>query len=159
MHIMDQNQLTNLYLDHSKELIWIISLDFQLVYANKRYLNLMKEMTGKEKKLNESVFTEDFGAGYVEKWTVYYTKAIKGEYFEIEEHFYHTASNEIKYSQITFEPLIGEDNIFFAVACQSKDITRIVKERSEANQLIDASLDVFCTIDEQGNFVSVNAAS
>lgn len=46
-----------------------------------------------------------------------------------------------------------------AVACVSRDITRIVQQRSEADQLIDASLDIFCTINEQGNFVFVSAAS
>ncbi|MEO6670984.1 MAG: PAS domain-containing protein, partial [Ferruginibacter sp.] len=34
-----------------------------------------------------------------------------------------------------------------------------MKHRSEANQLMDASLDVFCTINEQGNFVYASAAA
>ncbi|MEO7924231.1 MAG: PAS domain S-box protein [Chitinophagaceae bacterium] len=45
------------------------------------------------------------------------------------------------------------------MSCQSRDITSTVQNRFEANQLIDASLDVFCTINEQGNFVNVRAAS
>ena len=156
---MKQAELPHLLLDQSKHLFWMINPDFQLIYANKRYLSFIKEVTGVEKKLNESVFVEGFGEGIIEKWKAYYNRALKGEHFEIEEHFYHPGSNKIQYTQATFEPLTGEDDKIFAVACQSKDITRIVKERSEAIQLMDASLDVFCTINEQGNFVYVSAAA
>ena len=156
---MKQTQLPHLLLDQSKDLFWMINLDFQLIYANKSYLNLMKEITGVEKKLNESILIEGFGKGYNEKWKAYYSRALKGEYFEIEEHFYHPASNQIQYSQVTFEPITGDDHKFFAVACQSKDITQIVKQKSAANQMMDASLDVFCTVNEQGNFVYVSAAA
>ena len=156
---MKLTDLPHLLLDQSEDLFWIVNLDFQLIYANKTYLDFMKEMTGVEKKLNESLLVEGLGEGYIEKWTAYYNRAQKGAYFEIEEHFYHPASNEIQYRLVTFKSLTGDDHKIFAVSCQSKDISRIVKYRSEANQLIDASLDVFCTIDEQGNFVSVNAAS
>jgi len=118
----------------------------------------MKEVTGEAKKLKQSAFIKFFGEEDVQKWKAYYKKALKGDFFEIEEHFYNEKSNEIKYNQITFEPLTDEQHKVFAVACRSKDITRIIQERSEVNQLMDASLDVFCTINEQGNFVYVSAA-
>jgi len=156
---MNHTQLTQLLLDQSKDLIWMINLDFQLVYANKSYLSSVKMLTGKEHKLYESAFVEGFGMGYIEKWKTYYNRALKGEYYEIEEHYHHPGSSEIQYGQTTFEPLRGANNKIFAVVCQSKDITRIVKQSSEANQMMDASLDVFCTVNEQGNFVYVGAAS
>jgi PAS domain S-box-containing protein len=156
---MKQTQLTNLFLDQSKDVFWIINSDFQLIYANKRYLSFMREVNGEEKKLNESIFTGVIDEGYIKTWKAYYSKALKGEYFEVEEHVYHQNSDQLRYTQVTFEPLTGEDDKIFAVACQSKDITRVVKEKSEENQLIDASLDVFCTVNEQGNFVYVSAAS
>ncbi|NEN22149.1 PAS domain S-box protein [Cryomorpha ignava] len=137
----------------------MVNLDFQLVYANKTYLSFMKEATGSEKKLNESAFVDAFGERDIETWKAYYSRAFKGEYFEVEEHFYNEKTNEIQYSQVTFEPLRGDDHKIFAVACQSRDITRIVKHRSEADQMIDYSLDVFCTINEEGNFVYVSAAA
>ncbi|TXD84093.1 PAS domain S-box protein [Subsaximicrobium wynnwilliamsii] len=156
---MTPSQLNSLYNDQSKDPIWMIDLDFQLIYANKRWLDLVKEVTGKELKLYESAFAGGFGEGYIEKWKTYYSRALKGEYFEIEEHYSHPETNEIHYGQITLEPLRGDDGKIFAIACQSRDITSIVKHRSEANQLIDASLDIFCTINEQGNFVFVSAAA
>lgn len=156
---MKQPQLPNLFLDQSTDHIWIINLDYQLIYANKRWLNLVREVTGKKQKLYQSAFVEGFGQGYVEKWKTYYERALNGECFDIEEHYSHPEKNEIQYGQITIKPLRGDDKEIFAVACQSRDITSIVKHKSEANQLIDASLDVFCTINEQGNFVFVSAAA
>ncbi|BAO56223.1 PAS domain S-box protein [Nonlabens marinus] len=156
---MDQAQLTNIFLDQSEDLLWIINLDLQLIYANKRYFNLIKEVTGKELNLYEPVLVKGFGEGYMEKWKNYYSRALQGECFNLEEHYSHPESNEIHYGQITLTPLKGDDQEIFAIACKSRDITRIVKQKSEANQLIDASLDVFCTINEKGNFVFVSAAS
>jgi PAS domain-containing protein len=55
---MKQNQLPHLLLDQSKDQIWMIDLNFQLIYANKRYLRFLKDMTVVAKKLNESVLAE-----------------------------------------------------------------------------------------------------
>ena len=156
---MKQSQLINQFLDQSKDLVWIVNLDFQLIYANQTYFNFMEDVTGAEKKLNESAFIDCFGKDDIKTWTTYYKRAFSDEYFEVEEHFYNEKSGEIQYNQVTFEPLRGNDQKIFAVACQSRDITRIAKLRSEASQLIDASLDVFCTFNEQGEFIYVSAAA
>jgi len=148
---MKQNQLLNQLLDQSKDQIWMIDLNFQLIYANKSYLSQIKEMTGVEKKLNESVLAEGFSESYNEKWTAYYNRAIKKEFFEIEEQFYHPSSNEVQYNQVTFKPLMGDDDKFFAVACQSKDITLVVKQNSEANQLITANKELVYQTEEKKN--------
>jgi PAS domain S-box-containing protein len=156
---MDQTQLTHQLLEQGKDRVWMVDFEFQLIYANKAYLTFMEEVTGVEKKLNESILVEGMDVGYTEKWKAYHERAFKGESFEIEEHFFHPESGEIQYSQTTFEPLRGDDLTFFAISCQSKDITRTAKRKYEANQMIDASLDVFCTINEQCNFMFVSAES
>ena len=148
---MKQTHLTNLILDQSKDLVWVINLDFQLIYANKAYLNLLRKITGMEKKLNESVLVEGFGAGDIEQWKTYYNRALKGESFELEEHYNHPESNEIQYSQVTFEPLTGDDDKIFAIACQSRDGTALVKQRSEANQLIIANKELVYQTEEKKN--------
>jgi len=151
------NQLTEVYLDQSKDLVWMVDLEFQLIYANKSYLTFMKKRTGTERKLNESALVETLGKDDIEKWKAYYLRAFQLGYFEVEEHFYNESSGQIQYNHITFEPLTGDDNKVFAISCQSKDITRVIKQQSEASQLIDASLDVFCTVNAQGEFVYISA--
>lgn len=156
---MSSSLMTNIFLDQIENPIWMVNLDYQLIYANKSYLNIVKQVTGIEQQLYESAFVEDFDEEYTEKYKSYYKRALSGEKFELEEHVSNPETNDIHYGQITFEPLIGEDQKIFAIACQSRDITNIVKNRSEANQLIDASLDIFCTINEQKKFVFVSAAA
>jgi hypothetical protein len=112
-------------------------------------------VSGEEKKLNESVFIAGFDEDYIVKWKNYY-RALKGESFHIEEHFNYPVSNIIRYNRVTFEPLIGKIRRF--LPSQSKDISSI-KQLSEVNQLIDASLDVFCTINELGYFMYVSIAA
>ena len=156
---MTQTNLSQRLLDQSKDLIWVIDSEFKLVFANERYQSVIKKITGQEHKLYDSAFTDYFGTAYIEKWTTYYTRALNGESFEVEDHHFNPKSNEIEYGLTSLEPLRDDDNKVFAVSCQSKNITRIVKQRSEANQMMDASLDVFCTVNEQGHFVNVSAAA
>jgi len=161
---MNQTQLTNLFLDQSKDLFWMIDLDFQLIYANERYLSSMREVSGEEKKLNESIFTEVIDKEYIKIWKAYYLKALNGEYFEVEEHVYHPNSDQLRYTQVTFEPLTGEDDKIFAVACQSKDITRVAKENfrhsEEKNRLImNSALDAIICMDVEGNVTFWNPSA
>jgi PAS domain S-box-containing protein len=154
---MKQPQLNNTFLDQSKDAIWVVNLDFQLMYANKTYLSILKTIIGREPQLNDSVFHEKVGESDLEKWKAYYTRALKGAYFDIEEHYYNIDLRETQYGQTTFEPLTGDDNKVFAVSCRWKNSTNSVKNKIEEKQLMNASLDVFCTIDKEGNFVYVNA--
>jgi PAS domain S-box-containing protein len=158
-----KTNLSNLLLDQSRDLFWVIDLDFNLIFANKSYLKNMQEKTGVEKKLNESVFVGEFGGEYIEKWKAYYNKALKGEYFEIEEHYFNTQLNETLYSQIIFEPLKGDDDAFFGIACQSKDISIIIKQKFENEQrykaLIQEGSDLIRILDVEGNFIYVSPSS
>lgn len=43
---MKQSQYSNLVLDQTKDLFWAVDKNLYLVYANKAYLNLMREVTG-----------------------------------------------------------------------------------------------------------------
>jgi hypothetical protein len=54
----------------------MVNEDFQLIYANPTFLNL--EVSGEEKKLNESVFIAGFDEDYIVKWKNYYYRALKG---------------------------------------------------------------------------------
>jgi PAS domain S-box-containing protein len=156
---MKQNQLSALLLNQNTDLFWIIDQKYQLIYANETFLNHLKEVTGVEKKLKDSTFFEGFEKSYILKWKSYYAKALNGTQFEIEEQSYDQNSDRIKYTKVTFKPLQEDDQKIFAVACHSKDITRIITPRSEADQMIDPSLDVFCTGNEEGKCIYASAAS
>ena len=156
---MNNKQYSELLLNQTKDLIWMIDPNFNLVYANEAYLELMKSVTGNEKKLNEPVFVEGFGKGYIEKWKAYYQRALSGEDFTIEEHFFHPGNNQTQYGHISFSPIKDKEGKVNCVACRNTDVTNIVREKYRASSLMDASLDVFCTIDEAGNFVYISEAA
>ncbi|EAZ94491.1 sensory transduction histidine kinase [Flavobacteria bacterium BAL38] len=138
----------------------MIDNNFQLVYANKSYLKFMKEFTGEEMILNKSIWIDGLSDEYIQKWENYYSKCLKGEYFQIEEQLNHFESNKPLYNQITIEPLIGEDNLIFGVSCQSKDITTLVNQRNESEQrynaLIHEGHDMIAIINPDGNYSYCN---
>ena len=156
---MKHSRLTQLFLNQVTHQIWMIDTEFHLIYANDAYQNYMIEATGAEKNIDDLVFLKAFSEADTKKWKSYYQRALKGEFFEVEECFQHAEAEETQYKKIAFKPIYGDDKKIVAVACESIDITSDVKKRFEANKLIDASLDVFCSFDEQGNFVYVSAAS
>ena len=156
---MNDKQYSDLLLNQTNDLIWVVDHDLNLVYANKAYLNFVKEVTGVEKSLNTPVLVEGFGKGNMEKWKSLYQTALSGENFTIEERFLHPKKKEIEYGHISFTPLSDKDGDITSVACRNTDITSNVKEKYRANSLLDASLDVFCTINEAGKFVFVSSAS
>jgi PAS domain S-box-containing protein len=153
------NQYKDLLLDQTNDLIWSVDKNLCLVYANKAYLNLMKEVTGVEKELNTPVLMEGFGKGNVERWKDHYLRALSGERFEIEEHYYHPETNDLQYGYITFTPIRNDDKEVICVACHSLDFTATMRQKDQASRLMNASLDVFCTINEDGNFIYVSEAA
>lgn len=156
---MNNKQYIDLLIDQTKDLIWMVDHQLHLVYANMAYLNLMKEVTGVEKKVNTPILVEGFGEGYIEKWKAYYQRALSGDTFSIEEHFFHPRSNERHFGHISFSPIRDEDGKIQCVACRNTDVTSIVREKYLASSLMNSSLDVFCTIDEKANFVYVSEAA
>lgn len=156
---MDNKQYIDQLIDQTKDLIWMVDQNLHLVYANKAYLNLMKKVTGVEKELNTPILLEGFGQDQVEKWKVYYERALSGETFSIEEHFFLPVNKAMQYGHISFSPIKDENGKIESVACRNSNVTNIVQNQYQASPLMDATLDVFCTIDEAGNFVYVSAAS
>ena len=156
---MDYKPYSDLFLNQTKDLIWLVDQNLNLLSANKAYLNFMKEVTGEEKSLNTPVLIENYDEDYMEKWRAYYHRALSGEDFTLEERFFHPKKEKIYYTLISFSPIIGKKGNIKNVVCRSTDVTNIVKERYRATSLLDASLDVFCTINEAGHFVYVSAAS
>ena len=60
---MNQTDLSNLLLEQSKDVIWIVDKDFRLIYFNSAYLRIMKDLAGAEMNLHDSVLVEDYGEG------------------------------------------------------------------------------------------------
>tara|TARA_R110002126_G_scaffold152203_3_gene299296 strand:+ start:4979 stop:6757 length:1779 start_codon:yes stop_codon:yes gene_type:complete len=164
---LDLSQLTNLFIDQSKELYWIVNLDFELIYKNNSYISFVNEITNKKKKLHKPLFMEGFDKERSEKWNAYFKKAFLGESLIIEEYFTHPVTGKNKVFRIHIEPLKNDSNSVFAIVCRSRDITEIVNEKERLklfeNVIINTNDAVLITeaepLDEPGpKIVYVNAA-
>lgn len=156
---MDPNQLYKQFIEQSNDLIWMVDSNFQLVYANIAYFYFVKEVVGEENKLQETVFAKSFDDQFIQKWKTYYNRAFYGETFEIEEHFIHFKTKETYHITINCKPIFDEAKNIIAVACQSKENNKTINQNFESNKLLEASLDVYCTVNEQDIFTYVSAAS
>lgn len=155
---MSNIQLANLFLEYSDDIIWMIDSNFSLVYANHTFQNVMKQVNGKKIKIGETIFTKNISEGEIEKWKANYERGFNGEHFEVVDHFYNPKTNDTHYIQVTFKPVVNKDQTIDKIACQSRDISSFIKSNNEAEKLLDASLDVICSIDKHGIFTKVSAA-
>ena len=164
---LDLSQLTNLFIDQSKELYWVVNLDFELIYKNKSYISFVNEVISKKKKLHKPLFMEGFDRERSKKWNTYFKKAFLGKSFSIEEYFTHPVTLKKKVFRIHIEPLKNDNNSIFAIVCRSRDITEIVNEKERLklfeNVIINTNDAVLITeaepLDEPGpKIVYVNEA-
>jgi PAS domain S-box-containing protein len=150
----------------SEDQIWSVNKDLQLISCNKAYKEMIKMFTGNAPKEGELVMTKEFGAELNKKWLDYYNKALNGERFTITEQVFNPVNSSTAYGLITFNPMYNEFGDLFGVACYSKDITRetinlkaLEKTQAELSKIMQSSVDMICTIDNEGNFINVSGAA
>ncbi len=148
------------------ELIWSVDPDFLLIAANRSFAEAIKTNSGKTLKKGDSLLISDFGPKVNEKWRKYYNRALKGDKFSVKEKVFSKSRNREVYDLISFNPIIDIKGEIIGVACYSKDVTddtlsSLATERSRAElaMIMDASPDIICTINKEGNFVNISAAS
>lgn len=150
----------------SPDLIWSIDKDYKIITCNKAYKEKKKSDFGIMIGDNDHALAVEFGKASNDKWKGYYQRGLSGESFTFREQDFNQITNEYEYSWISINPMYNSENELFGVACYSKDITADIQSRlilenamNELNKILDYSLDVICTIDEHGNFISASAAS
>jgi PAS domain S-box-containing protein len=146
--------------------IWSVDANLHLITANQCFVERVKMATGKTIKEGDDVLVEEFGKERLNKWRLYYERALKGEQFEVREEIYDPVNQTMYYSLIALNPMFDDKNILFGVACYSKDITpdtlnllALENTKARLEKIMDSSLDMICSVDEHGIILSVSAAS
>jgi PAS domain S-box-containing protein len=146
--------------------MWSIDKDYRLITCNKAYKEKIKASVGLITGEGDYVLAEEFGEALNAKWKGYYQRGLAGESFTCREQDFNSITNDYEYSLISINPMYNSENELFGVACNSRDITADIQSRitlenamNELNKILDYSLDVICTIDQNGNFISLSAAS
>jgi PAS domain S-box-containing protein len=148
------------------DLIWSIDNSFQIITANKAYLEMMKIATMRTLTEGDSVFVSEFGEEATLKWKSYYSRALSGEQFSVKEQVFDPLQQRMEYGLVSFNPMRNANNQVFGVACYSKNMTQetenlaiLEKAKDELNKIMNSSLDIICTIDKEGRFINLNAAA
>ncbi|APQ17082.1 PAS domain S-box protein [Maribacter hydrothermalis] len=152
-------------INSTKDLMWSIDLDFKLITANSSFHKLIKRNLGFSYKEGDYTFTETYDAETNNKWKAYFNRALKGETFSIKHKFEDPIKHWITYGLTSFNPLLDSKGKQIGITCFSKDITSevlsqqvLLSAKEEMDKIMEASLDIICTMDEEGYFLSINKA-
>lgn len=115
----------NLYalINNTSDLMWSVSKDMHIIYANDAFKQLISKMMGKKWDMNEDDMTAHFNNGVLAQWKVYFTRALQGESFCVEES-YDLPDKSKGYSEICFNPITDELGNITGAGCYSRDITQ-----------------------------------
>ncbi len=155
---MKKKEHKNFILDQSRDPIWVVDKNLDLVYFNNAYLSLTteQEKTGITKQIAPFTLVECSGEVDIEKWETYYQRAFSGEYFEVDEYFHNQQTKEVQYGRISISPIRNEDEEIVSVACRLVDISLLGERKGLPGRLMDLSLDILCAINQQGEIIYIN---
>jgi PAS domain S-box-containing protein len=159
--------------------IWSVNRNYELLIGNKTYVERVFYATGRSIKPGDNVL-EGYSEELVTKRKSYYERALNGETFTIEDTILNNARTAYISLEISFNPIIDSfTKKVIGVACYSRDIserkqyqnlvekqkeTLEERERSlrqvtvELEMVLNSSLDLICSTDENLHFVHVNEA-
>jgi PAS domain S-box-containing protein len=169
-------------INSSKDLIWSVDKDVRLVSFNSAYKNRLENTLnlyvteGFQLPVNADKTKKQF-----ENWQKYYMRALKGEAFCVDEVLNEKTIAKARHVEISFNPIYDiNSNEVIGVACYSRDISerkqyqQLIEEKNEQlkaseddlrkmssdlQKIMNSSLDVICSINKDGQFVKVSAAS
>lgn len=144
--------------EDQEDVYWLIDSDLKLLYGNAAYRKVVEELSGKKPVVGVDAIIDTFPEEYKQRWQDYYKKVFKKELNEVKEHIYNPATSQMVIGHIKFHLLEDDNGQEAAILCHSFVPSSNEKLGKEAEQLIDASLDVICSIDSEGRFIKVSSA-
>lgn len=152
-------------INNTEDLLWSVDTDYNLIIANKAFEQMIRANLGRKIYSGESVFQKEFGKENYSIWKSYYDRALLGEQFSVKEKLIDLSNPETAYGLISFSPIYDDSNEILGISCFSKDITAEVylqqvtlKAKEETDKILNTSLDIICTVDKSGYFLTMNKA-
>ena len=153
----------------------------KLLSYNEAYAERILEMSGKPIEERMQLPGQFHLPNQQKTWKEFYLRALKGEAYTVEETIEDSHTGKKKRARINFYPFYGADSKrVIGVACYSHDITpheeakkmirdqyELLKANEQSQQrlnttlqkIMNSSLDVICSVDEDGHFLQVSKAS
>lgn len=150
----------------TKDLLWSVDTEYNLIIANKAFEQLIKKRLKREIAEGDLALPDEFSTEANQKWKLYYKRALSGEQFSVKEKIQDPSKPLTTYGLISFSPIYDKNKALLGVSCFSKDISSevlaqqvILSAKEETVKIMNASLDIICTINEDGYFLTINKAS
>lgn len=136
---IELKQANNLaLLENTKDVIWYVDHDLNLVSYNSNYANMFREFWHREPKVGVSIlFAEDKRSIY-EEWNSWYKKARRGESFQTDLEY--SFKDGKKTFEISFTPIL-KNREFNGAVMKATDVTQR-KKAFEKQQLISQNLEL-----------------
>ncbi|PKQ45002.1 PAS domain S-box protein [Confluentibacter flavum] len=156
----DSNNLYAL-INNTKDLLWSVDKDFNLITSNERFDEVMKLRSGNTITKGINVLNVTLNPQQRKRYKKRYERAFTGEIFTDVE--YTNATIEI-WSETSFYPILKGEEVI-GTACHSRDITdrkraeRLLRKSEAFNLGVLNSLTAhIAVIDKYGNIVAINEA-
>lgn len=119
-------------INNTKDIIWSVDREFNIISANQSFWERLKLITGKS---DQEIRRQSFDPVVFESWQGYFKRAFAGEAYKIvlrDE----LPAGEI-FEEISFNPIYGKNHEVIGVSCFSRDITaqetnlRMIKRQNQ----------------------------
>lgn len=124
--IVNDAQRIRAIINNTKDIIWSIDRDLNIIEANNAFWERLQSMTG---KASEHITRDDFKADELGQWASYIERAFNGEAFKIVQA--EMLNGEHIFAEISFNPIPDKDNKIVGVSCFSRDITHQVNYQNK----------------------------
>lgn len=149
----------------TKDLIWLMDKQMQVLVANDAYYDKMKELVEGYKKSDNEAVLKARGERQT-RWTSLIPEVLKGNSLTFKEKILNPLSNNYEYALVTINPIKNDKGEVINIACFAKDITietyninALETTKTRLENILAASPDIICSLDGNAIFLDVNAAS
>ncbi|MCG9881693.1 MAG: ATP-binding protein [Bacteroidia bacterium] len=125
-------------LENTKDVIWYIDENLNLVSFNSNFANMFKSFWYREPQVGVSILFADQKHPIYEEWNSWYRKARRGEYFQTDLEY--TFKDGKKTFEISFWPIL-KNNTFNGAVIKATEVTQR-KKAFEKQQLISQNLEL-----------------
>ncbi len=114
-------------INNTNDLIWSIDKNFQLLSANKAFLQSIEKQTGKILEPGDNVLLlANIVPEFIEFWKKLYERAFLGEFFKEIIHNPALARHTGEWVEVSFNPIITQEEII-GIACYGRDISENIR--------------------------------
>lgn len=116
--IFNDDQNLRAIINNTKDIIWSVDRDNNIISANEAFISRMKYISGKKiTQFNRADFEEIL----YNQWQEYFQRAFAGESYKII--WKEQMNGQDIFEEVSFNPILDQENQVIGISCFSRDIT------------------------------------